>query len=152
LSGIVGAKELFELLLRPQPQGHAHPGRCRPERFLRRHVLTSRNVRGGWLTDVALNYQIEHHLFPSISRPNLRRSQPLIEAFCQQRGVPYCQSRLAGSYAQALRHLNAADRPACPGTAIAPAAREAAASLPVVSGLSATGPVPPRPSRRPDLR
>jgi fatty acid desaturase len=34
--------------------------------FLRRQVLTSRNVRGGWLTDLALgglNYQIEHHLF-----------------------------------------------------------------------------------------
>ena len=36
--------------------------------FLRRQALTSRNVRGGWLTDFALgglNYQIEHHLFPS---------------------------------------------------------------------------------------
>jgi hypothetical protein len=32
--------------------------------FLRRQVLTSRNVRGGRLTDVALgglNYQIEDH-------------------------------------------------------------------------------------------
>jgi hypothetical protein len=40
--------------------------------FLRRQVLTSRNVRGGWLTDFAmggLNYQIEHHLFPSMPRP-----------------------------------------------------------------------------------
>ncbi|MGA3152725.1 MAG: fatty acid desaturase family protein [Streptosporangiaceae bacterium] len=78
--------------------------------FLRRQVLTSRNVRGGWLTDTALgglNYQIEHHLFPSMPRPNLRHSQPLIRAFCQQHGLPYCQSSLAGSYAQALRHLNA---------------------------------------------
>ena len=36
--------------------------------FLRRQALTSCNVRGGWLTDFALgglNYQIEHHLFPS---------------------------------------------------------------------------------------
>ena len=67
--------------------------------FLRRQVLTSRNVRGGLLTDFALgglNYQIEHHLFPSMPRPSLRHSQPLIEAFCQQRGVPYCQSSLAG--------------------------------------------------------
>jgi Fatty acid desaturase len=40
--------------------------------FLRRQVLTSRNVRGGWLTDFALgglNYQLEHHLFPSMPRP-----------------------------------------------------------------------------------
>jgi fatty acid desaturase len=81
--------------------------------FLRRQVLTSRNVRGGWLTDFALgglNYQIEHHLFPSMPRPNLSRSQALIEAFCKQRGVPYCQSSLAGSYAQALRYLNAIGR------------------------------------------
>jgi hypothetical protein len=34
----------------------------------------------------------------------LRRSQPLIEAFCQQRGVPYCRASLVDSYAQAVRH------------------------------------------------
>ena len=76
--------------------------------FLRRQVLTSRNVRGGWLTDLALgglNYQIEHHLFPSMPRPALRRSQPLIMAFCRQHGLPYCEASLVGSYAQALRHL-----------------------------------------------
>jgi fatty acid desaturase len=88
--------------------------------FLRRQVLTSRNVRGGRLTDFALgglNYQIEHHLFPSMPRPSLRRSQALIEAFCRERGLPYCQASLAGSYAQALRHLNTVGKPARPGTA-----------------------------------
>jgi fatty acid desaturase len=78
--------------------------------FLRRQVLTSRNVRGGWLTDLALgglNYQIEHHLFPSMPRPSLRRSQPLIREFCEQHGLPYCQTSLVGSYAQALRYLHA---------------------------------------------
>jgi fatty acid desaturase len=93
--------------------------------FLRRQVLTARNVRGGWLTDLALgglNYQIEHHLFPSMPRPNLRRSQALVAAFCQQKGVPYCQSSLGGSYAQALRHLNAIGRLTHPATATEPAA------------------------------
>ena len=88
--------------------------------FLRRQVLTSRNVRGGWLTDVALgglNYQIEHHLFPSMPRPNLRRSQALVEAFCLQRGVPYRETSLAGSYAQTLRHLNTVGSPARAGAA-----------------------------------
>jgi fatty acid desaturase len=77
--------------------------------FLRRQVLTSRNVRGGWFVDLALgglNYQIEHHLFPSMPRPNLRRAQPLIRDFCLEHGVPYCQASLVGSYLQALRHLN----------------------------------------------
>jgi fatty acid desaturase len=87
--------------------------------FLRRQVLTSRNVRGGWLTDFALgglNYQIEHHLFPSMPRPNLRRSQTLIEAFCRQHDLTYCQASLSGSYGQAMRHLNAVGSPA-PGAA-----------------------------------
>jgi fatty acid desaturase len=82
--------------------------------FLRRQVLTSRNVRGGWLTDFALgglNYQIEHHLFPSMPRPNLRRSQAMVEEFCRQRGISYCQTSLTSSYVQALRHLNTVGRP-----------------------------------------
>jgi fatty acid desaturase len=77
--------------------------------FLRRQVLTSRNIRGGWFTDIALgglNYQIEHHLFPSMPRPSLRRSQPLIKEFCQQHGLPYHQASLIGSYSQALRYLH----------------------------------------------
>lgn len=86
--------------------------------FLRRQVLTSRNVRGGWLTDFALgglNYQIEHHLFPSMPRPNLKRSQTLIRTFCQEHGLTYCQTTLVDSYAQALRHLAAVGRAAQPG-------------------------------------
>ncbi len=89
--------------------------------FLRRQVLTSRNVRGGWLTDIALgglNYQIEHHLFPSMPRANLRRSQPLIREFCRQRGLPYCEASLIGSYALALRHLAIVGRPLRPGMAM----------------------------------
>jgi fatty acid desaturase len=81
--------------------------------FLRQQVLTSRNVRGGWLTDAALgglNYQVEHHLFPSMPRPNLRRAQPLIATFCAEHGLPYTQSSLPGSYAQALRYLNQVGR------------------------------------------
>jgi fatty acid desaturase len=83
--------------------------------FLRRQVLTSRNVRGNWLTDLALgglNYQIEHHLFPSMPRPNLRRSKAIVAAFCQQQGVPYTETSLIRSYMLALRHLHEAGRPA----------------------------------------
>ena len=48
------------------------------------HDGTSRNVTGGWLTDTALgglNYQIEHHLFPAMPTPNLRKAQPIVEAY-----------------------------------------------------------------------
>ena len=96
------------LAFAPNHKGMPILGAADQSDFLRRQVLTSRNVRGGWLTDIALgglNYQIEHHLFPSMPRANLRRSQPLIREFCRQRGLPYCEASLVGSYAQALRHL-----------------------------------------------
>lgn len=76
--------------------------------FLRKQVLTSRNVRGGWMVDVALgglNYQIEHHLFPNMPTPNLRKAQPIVRAHCAQLGVEYLESGLVSSYGQALRHL-----------------------------------------------
>jgi fatty acid desaturase len=82
--------------------------------FLRRQVLTARNVRGNWLVDFALgglNYQIEHHLFPSMPRPNLRRSQAIVKAFCHEHGVAYCETTLLRSYAQALQHLHQVGRP-----------------------------------------
>lgn len=81
--------------------------------FLQRQVLTSRNVRGNWITDFAfggLNYQIEHHLFPSMPRGNLRHAQPVVKDFCRSHQVPYEESGLLGSYAQALRHLNTIGR------------------------------------------
>jgi fatty acid desaturase len=77
--------------------------------FLRRQVLTSRNVRGGWFTDVllgGLNYQVEHHLFPNMPRPSLRKAQLLVRAYCQEHQILYTETGLFGSYAAALRHLH----------------------------------------------
>jgi fatty acid desaturase len=88
--------------------------------FIRRQVLTSRNVRGSWLVDVVLgglNYQIEHHLFPNMPRPNLRAAQPLIRAFCRQHDLAYAEASLVGSYAQAVRHLHAVGAPLRPAPA-----------------------------------
>lgn len=85
--------------------------------FLRRQVLTSRNVRGGLLVDAGLgglNYQIEHHLFPSMPRPNLRRAQPLVVEFCAERAISYCETSLFDSYVQALSHLHAVGQHARP--------------------------------------
>jgi fatty acid desaturase len=82
--------------------------------FLRRQVLTSRNVAGSRLVDLVLgglNDQIEHHLFPNMPRPNLRHAQPLVRAFCQHHGLPYTEASLFGSYAQAIRHLHTVGTP-----------------------------------------
>jgi fatty acid desaturase len=77
--------------------------------YLKRQVLTSRNVRGGFLTDLllgGLNYQIEHHLFPSMPRATLPRAQGLIRSYCAEQNIDYHETSLLGSYCAALRHLN----------------------------------------------
>jgi fatty acid desaturase len=77
--------------------------------FLRRQVLMSRNIRGGRVVDWfmgGLNYQVEHHLFPSMARPHLRRVQPMVREFCAQRGVRYTETSLVESYAIVVRYLN----------------------------------------------
>jgi fatty acid desaturase len=78
--------------------------------FLRRQVLMSRNIRGGRVTDFmmgGLNYQIEHHLFPSMPRPNLRHAQPFVRAHCRDHGVAYTETGLWQSYGIVVRYLNA---------------------------------------------
>lgn len=77
---------------------------------LLRQVLTSRNLRGGVATDLVyggLDLQIEHHLFPAMPRPNLRRAQPVVRRFCRERGVPYTEVTPFEAYRLGLRHLHA---------------------------------------------
>jgi fatty acid desaturase len=75
--------------------------------------LTSRNVSGGALVDVllgGLNYQIEHHLFPSMPRPALRHARPIVRAYCRELGIPYVETSMSASYRYALRYLHAVGR------------------------------------------
>lgn len=77
--------------------------------FLHRQVLASRNVSGGWFLDLVmggLNRQVEHHLFPSMPRTNLRRVQPLIRQFCTEQGIRYTETTFVGAFAEVVRHLN----------------------------------------------
>ena len=81
---------------------------------LHKQVLTSRNVTGGRWVDAllgGLNHQIEHHLYPHMPRPNLRRAQPVVENFCARQGIPYSKTTMVRSYAQVLRHLHDAGAP-----------------------------------------
>ncbi|MGI9155396.1 MAG: fatty acid desaturase family protein [Marmoricola sp.] len=76
---------------------------------LLRQVLTSRNVRGGrFLSAVmgGLNFQIEHHLFPSMPRPNLPRAQQVVRRFCADRAVSYAEVSVAATYSAVIRHLD----------------------------------------------
>jgi fatty acid desaturase len=77
--------------------------------FLRRQVLLSRNVSGGGVASVAmggLNYQIEHHLFPSMPRPNLRRARPIVRAYCEQMQIAYHEVTILRAWAIVASYLN----------------------------------------------
>ena len=86
--------------------------------FARRQVVTARNISGGRFTTFALgglNYQIEHHLFPSMPRPNLRRVQGLVRDFCAATDLGYREESFVESFRQIVHHLSdagaAASRP-----------------------------------------
>ncbi len=98
----------------PNHKGMPNPSDEQQWDFLRKQVLTSRNVRGGLLVDLALgglNYQIEHHLFPSMPRPHLRRAQPLVRDFCGTHDIPYHECGLLRSYGEVFAHLHAVSAP-----------------------------------------
>lgn len=79
--------------------------------FVRRQVLTARNVTGGRFVAFlfgGLNYQIEHHLFPAMPRRNLPRARKIVRAFCTEHDIAYGEDSIVGSYRQALRYLKLA--------------------------------------------
>jgi fatty acid desaturase len=77
--------------------------------FLTRQVVTSRNIRGGIFMDTllgGLNRQVEHHLFPDMARPELRRSNELVRQACERNGIPFTETSLLQSYAAVVAYLN----------------------------------------------
>ncbi len=81
--------------------------------FVRCQVTTARNVRGGRALTLALgglNYQIEHHLFPTMPMANLRRCRPIVRNYCLAHDIDYCETTLSGSYLAALKHLSRTSR------------------------------------------
>ncbi len=76
--------------------------------YLRRQVLTSRNVHGNPAIDYmygGLNYQIEHHLFPTVPRNKLASVRPIVKEFCKERNIPYYETGMVRSYREILGHL-----------------------------------------------
>ncbi|TSD10812.1 acyl-CoA desaturase [Curtobacterium sp. KBS0715] len=77
--------------------------------FFSRQVRTSRNIRGGWWVSFlmgGLNYQVEHHLFPSMPRPALKQARLLVRDHCDTLDVPYTETTLLRSYGIVVRYLN----------------------------------------------
>lgn len=93
--------------------------------FLRRQTLMSRNISGGRPMGFlmgGLNYQIEHHLFPSMPSVNLHKVQPMVREYCRQKDIKYTETTLFESFGIIVRYLNRvglgeADPFDCPVTA-----------------------------------
>lgn len=76
--------------------------------FLRRQVITSRNLSGRSFTGFVfggLDTQIEHHLFPTMPRANLRRARELVRPYCAELRIDYAEQSPWRAYRDVLRHL-----------------------------------------------
>lgn len=76
--------------------------------FLRRQVLTSRNITGRGTTTFmgGLNYQIEHHLFPNMPRPHLPQAREIAKEYCDTHNILYTETSLTQSYGIVIGYLN----------------------------------------------
>ena len=76
--------------------------------FLRRQVLTARNLRAGTVSDWLfgdLACQIEHHLFPTMPRSNLRPASAIVGRFCRERGIAYHETGTLAAFGEVRRYL-----------------------------------------------
>lgn len=77
--------------------------------FLRRQVLMSRNISDGPLIRFlmgGLQYQLEHHLFPTIPRPQLPETQGLVRQRCKELGIRYTEKSLSEALFHVISYLN----------------------------------------------
>ncbi len=77
--------------------------------FFERQLFMSRNVKPSWLKDNlmgGLNYQVEHHLFPSMPRSSLNRAHYIVTDFCKEKGMPFTEVGLFESYRIIMNYLS----------------------------------------------
>ena len=82
--------------------------------FLRKQVLTARNVKSSPLNDLlygGLNYQIEHHLFPSMPRNRLKEAQKIVMPFCREHSISYHETGVVRSQREILQYLHYVSAP-----------------------------------------
>ncbi|CAF0877889.1 unnamed protein product [Brachionus calyciflorus] len=60
--------------------------------WLHLQIKATCNIEKSWFNDWFtghLNFQIEHHLFPTMPRHNLYKIQPLVQSLCKKHGINY---------------------------------------------------------------
>lgn len=77
--------------------------------YLFSQVITARNIKSHPLTDFVmggLNAQIEHHLFPQLSRPHLKQARNIVKNLCDNHRIPYHETGFFQSFQETLTYLN----------------------------------------------
>ena len=76
--------------------------------FVTAQIVSTRDISSGlfedWFTG-GLNYQIEHHLFPSLPRHNLGRVQRDVQALCEKHALLYESCSIAEGTRRVLKRL-----------------------------------------------
>src|SRR5260370_33517810 len=88
---------LFRSIIAPNHKGMPILEKSSKIDFLRRQVLTARNVYSSPFNDFwygGLNYQIEHQLFPSMPRHNFKAAQKVITLLCQRHAIAYYETEM----------------------------------------------------------
>jgi fatty acid desaturase len=81
--------------------------------FLERQVRSSRNIAPNPVWDFVfggLNYQVEHHLFPTMPRVHFSRARQLVKPFCLEHGLGYAEMGAFASYALVIGELRRVGR------------------------------------------
>lgn len=63
-------------------------------------ITSSRNLYPSWIGTFlfgGLDYQIEHHLYPTMPRKNYKKVGPMVKAFCKKNNIQYVETSLLGS-------------------------------------------------------
>lgn len=60
--------------------------------------------------------QIEHHLFPTVSRGRFHQVRAVVREFCRERGLDYRETRVLQYYREILGHLARVERALEPTT------------------------------------
>ena len=77
--------------------------------FMREQILTARNIRPNPIVDCYyghLNYQIEHHLFPTLARNRMPAARKIIKNFCTEKKIEYYETSVFRSYVEIIQFMH----------------------------------------------
>jgi len=76
--------------------------------YIHEQISTTRNITPGIFNDIfygGLNYQIEHHLFPTMPRRNLKHAKKFVKEFCRADAVAYHETCTLQAFKEILQQL-----------------------------------------------